>query len=75
MPALDRCRFTITCPSCSFTNLADLKLLHFYGRIICRGCKKQIALVDPDKTAKKAKARIDREIAKLQGILSLQIKL
>ena len=42
------------CPSCGFSNKATIKQVRINDLIICRGCKRNIRLVDHFDTTKKA---------------------
>jgi hypothetical protein len=72
---LDSVAFTFTCPECRFVNSATVRQVRLASRIICRGCKKELCLIDANASFKKARGHISEEIASLGKALKMEIKL
>ena len=72
---LDHAAFTFTCPECGFANLATVRQVRIAIRLICRGCKKEICLIDKNASFKKGRRRISEEMATLGKALKMEIKL
>jgi len=60
----------IECPFCSFLNRVTLKEVKLNNVSICRGCKKNIRLIDQFYTVKKALRSFSRSIKKFEEELS-----
>lgn len=54
------------CPSCGFSNKATIKQVRIDDLIICRGCKRNIRMVDHFDTTKKALRSFNRAIRKFE---------
>jgi hypothetical protein len=72
---LDGAAFTFTCPECRFENSATVRQVRIGSRVICRGCKKELCLVDGNASFKKARQRISEELASLGKALEMKMKL
>lgn len=72
---LDHVTFTFACPECSFLNSATVQQVRISRRVICRGCKRDICLVDKNVSFKKSRRRIGNAIASLGNALDMEIKL
>ena len=72
---LDGAAFTFTCPKCHFENSATVRQVRIGSRIICRGCKRNLCLVDVNSSFKKARRRMSDEIDSLGKALKMEIKL
>jgi hypothetical protein len=72
---LDRVVFTFTCPECRFVNSATVRQVRIASRVICRGCKKELCLVDGSASFKKSRRRVNEGIASLGKALEMEIKL
>jgi transcription initiation factor IIE alpha subunit len=71
---LDHAGFDFACPECHFLNSATSRQVRLGSRVICRGCKKPLLLVDKDASVNKARRRVDEELAALKTALKLEIK-
>jgi hypothetical protein len=72
---LDRVAFTFACPGCRFENSATVLQVRVASRVICRGCKKELHLIDENGSFKQGRRRISEEIASLGKTLKMVIKL
>lgn len=63
------------CPNCSFILDIYLKEMWLEERIICRGCKYNIHLIDKDGSVQKAKRDINNSLRSLNKVLSKTITL
>ena len=54
------------CPSCGFSNKATIKQVRINDTLICRGCKRNIRMVDHFDTTKKALRRFNKAIRGLE---------
>jgi hypothetical protein len=71
---LDHAEFEFPCPECQFVNSATLRQVRLGDRVICRGCKKPVRLVDKDTSVHNASRRLDEDLAALKNALNLEIK-
>jgi hypothetical protein len=72
---LDQLAFTFACPDCQFVNSATVRQVRIGGRVICRGCKKTLCLVDADASVNKGRRRLRDELSALATTLKMEIKL
>ncbi len=63
---LDKIIIDIACPKCKFINRVTLGDVSVQRRIICRGCKVGIKLVDKKASATKAKKSIKKSMDNLK---------
>ena len=54
------------CPACGFSNKATIKQVRINDLIICRGCKRNIRMVDHFDTIKKALCSFNRAIKEFE---------
>lgn len=54
------------CPSCGFSNKATIKQVRINDLLICRGCKRNIRMVDHFDTTKKALRSFNRAIREFE---------
>lgn len=66
---IDKMQVDINCPKCDFINEVLLEQVRLQDIIICRGCKRNIQLIDSYNTFRKTKKRIEKKISKLKSIL------
>jgi Zn finger protein HypA/HybF involved in hydrogenase expression len=57
------------CPDCGFINKVNFKDVKLERRIICRGCKKTIVLIDKDSSFKQASKDIQKSLNELAKTL------
>jgi peptide subunit release factor 1 (eRF1) len=72
---LDRATFTFACPKCRFENSATVRQVRIARRVICRGCKRELCLVDKNGSFKKGRRDVSEEIESFGEALQLEIKL
>ena len=72
---LDRISFSIACPACGFQNRATMKQVRLGKRVICRGCRTDIQLVDHHKRTRKARRQVDDALNEFAKVVNLEIKL
>ncbi len=72
---LDHATFTFACPECHFSNSATVQQVRIGSRLICRGCKRELRLVDKNGSFKRSRRRISEELASLSEVLNMEIKL
>ena len=63
---LGKSNIDFQCPSCGFSNKATIKQVRINDLIICRGCKRNIRLVDHFNTTKKALLSFNRALRELE---------
>lgn len=63
---IEKLKVNFQCPSCRFLNTATLRQFQIRDVIICRGCKKNIHLLDHFNTVKKGLRTINRTIEGLK---------
>jgi hypothetical protein len=71
---LDQAEVEFPCPECQFVNSATFQQIRLGDRVICRGCKKPVLLVDKDTSITNARQRLDEDLAALKTALKLEIK-
>jgi hypothetical protein len=72
---LDHTAFTFMCPECRFANSATVRQVRIGRRLICRGCKKELRLVDSNASFKKGRLRIGEAVASFGKPIRMEIKL
>ena len=70
---LDRVAITITCPKCNFDNSATVRQVRVGDRVICRGCKNVLCLVDRNASFKKGRSRMSEEIESLRNAWEIKL--
>ena len=72
---LDRAAFEFPCPKCDFVNSATVREARLAMRIICRGCKRDICLIDNNAGLETGRRRVSEAMKSLENELILEIKL
>jgi len=63
---LGKHKIVFQCPSCGFSNNATIKQVRLNDILICRGCKRNIRMVDHSDTTKKALRSFSRAIREFE---------
>ena len=72
---LDTVSFPFACPACGFRNRATMRQVRLGKRIICRGCRMDIQLVDHHRKARKARKDFENALSEFANVINLEIKL
>lgn len=63
---LDTVAINIPCPKCGFANPVTIQDVRVQKRVVCRGCKRNIQLIDGDASTSKAKKDIGKSMRNLE---------
>ncbi|MFZ0010852.1 MAG: hypothetical protein WAL97_02940 [Halobacteriota archaeon] len=75
MSDLDTAQIEIPCQKCKFKNPVLIRQIVAGDTIICRGCRRNIALSDYLKLVEKARADYERAVEDLKDALNKEIKI